>query len=96
MPHENKYINEVGKVGYNSLKLLVLLGAAQRLSLLECGGRLPHDLQVNPLQHVPCPHETVFNSKLEAGLVEGRPQKVQLGVVHSGEEVVQDVVAKGG
>ena len=81
---------------YDPLKLLALLGAAQRLSLLECGWRLPHDLQVHPLQHVPCPQETVFNSELEAGLVEGRPQEVQLGVVHSGEEVVQYVVAKGG
>ena len=81
--------------GYLS-KLSILLGATQGLPLLKSGGSLSHELQVHPLPHVHRAHVMVVDAKLEAGLGECRPQEVQLGVVYSGEEVVQRVVAKGG
>ena len=76
--------------------LSVLLGTPQGLPLLEGRGLLPHELQVHPLQHVRRAHEAVIHLKLEASLIERRPQEVQLGVVHRREEVVEHVVAKGG
>ena len=51
---------------------------------------------MHPLQHVRRAQEAVIHPKLEASLIERRPQEVQLGVVHRGEEVVEHVVAEGG
>ena len=50
---------------------------------------------MHPLQHLPLTHKSVLNAKLLQSLPQDGVKVAQLGVVHGGEEVMQQVVSEG-